>query len=352
MMHLSYAQERKLIERLLAALNVSESDAAAVSAVVTHSDFTGTYSHGLSRLCIYIRQYMAGALVVQPDFRCVKDEAASLAFDCGGGSGIAAVNRVYDAVLERARKYGVAAGVGRNSANIGCGAYYGVRMAQDNVIGIVVSNTYPCQAPFGGADRLIGTNPIVLGCPTQNPDRPIVVDISTSGVAIGKVMAFRRENKQLPTDWANDYDGNPTTDPNAAYCVRPVGGHKGYGLAVFVDMVGGILSDALTSPEIPFVEDMSPEKTGFAVVLLDIAHFLDVERFKERASAYAEMVKNSRPATGVKEIFMPGEIEARAIDKRKATGVDFSDALEAELQELARQCGALGADGVLADLLD
>ena len=108
MMHLSYAQELQLIERMLKAVNVSESDAASLAAVVTHSDFTGTYSHGLSRLCIYMRQYMAGALVAQPDFRCVKDADASLAFDCGGGSGIVAVNRVYDAVLERARKYGVA----------------------------------------------------------------------------------------------------------------------------------------------------------------------------------------------------------------------------------------------------
>ena len=131
MIHLSYEQEITLIKRLVMAQGVSESDAASLAAVVTHSDFTGTYSHGLSRLCIYLRQYMAGALVAQPDFRCVKDADASLVYDCGGGSGIVAVNSVYDTVLERARKYGVAAGVGRNSANIGCGGYYGHRMAED-----------------------------------------------------------------------------------------------------------------------------------------------------------------------------------------------------------------------------
>ena len=155
MIHLSYDQEITLIKRLLAPLNVVELDADYLAKVVTHSDFTGTYSHGLSRLCIYLRQYMAGALQAQPDFRCVKDEDASLAFECGEGSGIAAVNRVYDEVLKRARKYGVAAGVARDSANIGCGGFYGHRMAEDNVIGIVVSNTYPCQAPFGGAELRI-----------------------------------------------------------------------------------------------------------------------------------------------------------------------------------------------------
>ena len=196
MIHLSFEQEKTLIKNLLLANNVPEDDAVSLAAVVTHSDFTGTYSHGLSRLCIYLRQYIAGALIAQPEWKVIKDEGAAISYDCGGGSGIVAVNTVYDEVLKRARKYGVAAGTGSHSANIGCGGYYGHRMAEDNVIGIVMSNTYPCQAPFLGADRLIGTNPIIMGAPTSNPERPIVIDISTSGVAIGKVQAYRRENKQ------------------------------------------------------------------------------------------------------------------------------------------------------------
>ena len=351
MIHLSFEQEKTLIKKLLMANNVSEEDAISLAAVVTHSDFTGTYSHGLSRLCIYLKQYMAGALVAQPDFHIVKDDGAAVAFDCGGGSGIVAVNRVYDEVLKRARKYGVAAGTARHSANIGCGGYYGHRMAEDNVIGIVVSNTYPCQAPYGGADRLIGTNPIIMGAPTTNPERPIVIDISTSGVAIGKVQAYRRENKEMPEGWANDYDGVPTTNPHDAYVVRPMGDHKGYGLAVFVDLFGGVLADAKTSPEIPFVENWEPEETGFAVILLDIAHFIDVDAFKAHADLLVKLLKYSRPAKGVKEIFMPGEIEARLLEENKKTGMDFSDALEAELTELAIKCGALAEGGKLEDLL-
>ena len=96
---------------------------------------------------------------------------------------------------------------------------------------------------------------------------------------------------------------------------------------------------------------MRPEETGFAVILLDIAHFIDVDRFKEHASLYASLIKNSRTATGVKEIFMPGEIEARLIEERKVTGLDFSDALEAELTDLARKSGAIGPEGALTDLL-
>ncbi len=351
MIHLSFEQEKTLIKNLLLANNVPEADAISLAAVCTHSDFTGTYSHGLSRLCIYLKQYMAGALVAQPEWKVIKDDGAAIAFDCGGGSGIVAVNTVYDAVLERARKYGVAAGTGRHSANIGCGGYYGHRMADDNVIGIVMSNTYPCQAPFLGADRLIGTNPIIMGAPTSNPERPIVIDISTSGVAIGKVQAYRRENKQMPEGWANDYDGVPTTDPHKAYVVRPMGDHKGYGLATFVDLFGGVLAGAKVSAEIPFVENMEPEETGFAVILLDIAHFIDVDAFKAHADLLVKLLKYSRPAKGVKEIFMPGEIEARLLEENKKTGMDFSDALEAELTELAIKCGAIKEGGSLAELL-
>ena len=351
MIHLSFEQEKTLIKNLLLANNVPEADAISLAAVVTHSDFTGTYSHGLSRLCIYLKQYMAGALIAQPEWKVLKDDGAAIAFDCGGGSGIVAVNTVYDAVLERARKYGVAAGTARHSANIGCGGYYGHRMAEDNVIGIVMSNTYPCQAPFLGADRLIGTNPIIMGAPTSNPERPIVIDISTSGVAIGKVQAYRRENKEMPEGWANDYDGVPTTDPHKAYVVRPMGDHKGYGLATFVDLFGGCLAGAKVSAEIPFVENMEPEETGFAVILLDIAHFIDVDAFKAHADLLVQLLKYSRPAKGVKEIFMPGEIEARLLEDNKKTGMDFSDALEAELTELATKCGAIKEGGSLYDLL-
>ena len=350
MLHLSYDQEITLIERMLKALNVSESDAASLAAVVTHSDFTGTYSHGLSRLCIYLRQYMAGALVAKPDFRCVKDADASLAFDCGGGSGIVAVNRVYDAVLERARKYGVAAGVGRNSANIGCGGYYGHRMAEDNMIGIVVSNTYPCMAPFGGADRLIGTNPIIFAVPTKD-HYPIVMDVSTTNVAMGKVQAYEREGREIPADWSKDYDGAPTTDPSKAFSLSPIAGHKGYGLAVMVDVLSTMLSGAAYGTDIGLFKNLEKEDTGFFIILIDPSKFMPVDEFKAGVDRYIDMMKNSRKAPGVEEIFMPGEIEARLIEGRKVTGNDYSDALEAELTELARQIGAIGADGALTDLL-
>lgn len=348
MVHLSYEQECRLIERYLSAFDVPQEDAAMIGKVIAHSDFTGVYSHGLSRFVIYLQQYREGAINAHPEIRKVSDNGAAVAFDCDNASGIVSVNRVYDEVLERARKYGVAAGVGRRGANINCGGYYGFRMAEDNVIGIVMSNTYPCMAPFGGAERLIGTNPIIMGCPSAD-GKPIVLDISTSFVAIGKVFAYRRENKTMPLGWANDINGVPTTDPHAAYCVTPAGEHKGYGLAIFVELFSAILSGACVSAETPFVEEMKPENTGFSVILLDISHFIDVDEFKRRATEFSGEITNSRKAEGVEEIFMPGEIEYRNMEKYKRSGLDFSDALCAELETLGHEIGALPSDQSFAD---
>ncbi len=350
MIHLSYEQEITLIQRLVMAQGVSAEDAASLAAVVTHSDFTGTYSHGLSRLCIYLRQYMAGALVAQPDFRCVKDAEASLAFDCGGGSGIVAVNRVYDAVLERARKFGVAAGVGRNSANIGCGGYYGHRMAEDNVIGIVVSNTYPCMAPYGGADRLIGTNPIVVGIPTGE-EYPMVLDISTTNVAMGKIQAAQREGQSIPLGWANDYDGRPTTDPAQAYALTSIAAHKGYGLAVMVDALSTLLSGACYGTDVGLFSKLEKENTGFFLLLIDPSRFMPIEDFKRSADRYIRMVKASRKAEGVDEIFLPGEIERKKFKEFMMTGIEVSEALQAELTQLSRKLGVDFAGDSFPDLL-
>ena len=125
-----------------------------------------------------------------------------------------------------------------------------------------------------------------------------------------------------------------------------------YAASVVTAIKAEVQKDVIKDCEMPTLCNMDTcKETGFAVILLDIAHFLNVERFKEHAAAYAEMLKNSRTATGVKEIYLPGEIEARLFEENKIKGLDFSDALVAELEDLARQSGALGKDGALADLL-
>lgn len=339
-MKISFEQERRLVNAFLLACGVPAEHAETIADVIAHSDFTGVYSHGLSRFPMYVRQYQAGALNARPDIRIVKDGSATIAFDCDHGSGIIGVNTVYDAVKTRAERYGAAVGTGMHAANINCGSYYGWRAAKDNLLAVIMSNTYPCMAPYGGADRLIGTNPIIMACPAGN-EYPLVLDISTSTVAMGKITAYGREGKPIPPGWANDSNGVPTTNAAQAYCVLPIAAHKGFGLAVFVDVFGALLADACFGTEIDPVSELKPENTGFAVMLVDIKKFMPLAHFKSRADEYIHMIKDSRKAEGVNEIFLPGEIEFRKKEENMRTGITISDTLCAELLELGRAIGVI-----------
>ena len=339
-MIINYEQERKLVAGILSASHYSAEDADCVSRVVTHSDFVGMYSHGLSRLTRYLRQIDVGVLNPEPKFEKVVDNEAIMVFDGDNGSGIVSVNRAYDEAIVRAKKYGVAVATGRRNANIGCGSYYGFRAAADDMILLLCCNTYAFSAPFGGADRMIGTNPIIAAIPTDK-ECPIVMDISTTNVAMGKIQAAEREKKPIPLGWANDYDGKPTTDPAAAYALTSIAAHKGYGLAVIVDALSTFLSGAAYGSDIGLFSKLEKENTGFCLILIDPSRFMPLEDFKAEVDRYARMMKDGRKAPGVKEIFLPGEIEFKKFDAMKETGFEVSEALSRELTELSITLGAV-----------
>ncbi len=337
-MKISYEQERRLVAGILSAAHFSPEDADCVSRVVTHSDFVGMYSHGLSRLTRYLRQIDAGVLNPNPDFRKVLDDQAVLVFDGDNGSGIVSVCHAYEEALPRARQFGVAVATGRHNANIGCGSYYGFRAVEDDMILLLCCNTYAFSAPFGGADRMIGTNPIIAAIPTDK-ECPIVMDISTTNVAMGKIQAAEREKKEIPHTWANDYSGKPTTNPAEAYALTSIAAHKGYGLAVIVDALSTFLSGAAYGSDIGLFSKLEKENTGFFLMLIDPSKFMPIEDFKATSDRYIRMMKDSRRAEGVEEIFLPGELERRKYNVLLQTGIEVSEALQAELAQLARKLG-------------
>lgn len=349
-MVLKYEEEINLITGLLSEAGFPEYDAATMAKVITHSDFTGVYSHGLSRLTRYLRQIENGVLNPKAVRTKVVDTEAVTVYDCDNGSGIVNVNLAYDELLPKAKKYGIALATGRRSANIGCGSYYGWRAAADNMIAVVTCNTYCFSAPFGGADLLLGTNPVIVAIPTDK-EYPMVLDMSTTNVASGKIQAAQREGKEIPLGWANDINGNPTTDPNAAYSLLPIAAHKGYGLQVMVDIMSTMLSKAAYGTDIGLYSKLEPENTGFCLVLINPSKFMPAEEFTANADRYVRMFKDSRKADGVSEIFMPGEIEYRKMLENKKTGMNFSEKLEAELADLAAALGAVPKGTPFAELV-
>jgi len=350
-MKISYEQERALAKGLLVGGGFRASDAEIVSTVITHSDFTGVYSHGLSRLTRYLRQITSGALNCRANFQTVLDGGAFMVFDGDNGSGIVSVNKAYDETLKKAREYGVAISTGRRNANIGCGSYYGWRAAQDDVICLLCCNTYAYAAPFGGADRFLGTNPIVISIPTGER-YPMVLDISTTQVAMGKIQAAAREGTPIPPVWANDTDGVPTTDASKAWTLQHIAAHKGYGLSVIVDALSTFLSGAAYGTNIGLFTKLEPENTGFFMMLIDPSKFMPIEEFKATSDDYINMIKSSRLAAGTKEIFLPGELEYKRFGATKETGFEVSEALGAELAELAAGFGIIPEGADFAALLE
>ena len=339
-MTLSYEQEVNLVKGILGASGFSDYEAETIGKVITHSDFTGVYSHGLSRLTRYLRQIKQGVLNPKPEFKKILDGGSVLVYDCDNGSGIVNVNRAYDEAAPRAKEYGIAYATGRHSSNIGCGSYYGWRAAKDGLILLAGCNTYAFAAPFGGADKLLGTNPIIFSVPTDK-EYPVVMDISTTVVASGKIQAAEREGRPIDPSWAKDFEGNPTTDASQAYSLTPIAGHKGYGLAVMVDMLSTLLSGAAYGTDIGLFSKLETENTGFFLVLIDPSKFMPMEEFKANSDRYIRMMKDSRKAPGIDEIYLPGEIEYRKYTENMATGMSFSEKLEKELTELAIGLGTV-----------
>ena len=349
-MKIKYTEEINLVKGILEKSGFPAEDAAVIAKVISHSDFTGVYSHGLSRLTRYLRQIKVGALNNRPDFKTVLDDKGVTVFDCDNGSGIVSLNKAYDVTLAKAREYGIAISVGRRNANIGCGSYYGWRAAEDNMIGIFCCNTYAFTAPYGGAARLMGTNPIIAAIPADS-EYPIVLDISTTCVAMGKIQAYERDGKKIPLNWASDYDGNPTDDPARAYALTPIAAHKGYGLAVVVDALSTFLSGAAYGSDIGLFSELALENTGFFMMLLDPSRFMPLDLFKKNTDRYVRMMKESRKAPGFDEIFLPGEIEHKNYEKFLETGIEVSDALQRELTELSKKLGAEFEGDSFGDLL-
>ena len=349
-MKINYDEELSLVSGILRAADFSAEDAEIIAKVISHSDFTGVYSHGLSRLTRYLRQIRNGALNAHPNFQVVLDKEAVTVVDGDNGSGIVTMNKAYDLTIEKARKYGIAITTGRHNANIGCGSYYGWRAAEDNLIGLFGCNTYAFTSPFGGADRLIGTNPIIAAVPAKE-EYPMVLDISTTHVAMGKIQAAEREGQAIPESWAKDYDGVPTTDPSKAFSLSPIAAHKGYGLAVMVDALSTMLSNACYGTDIGLFSKLEPENTGFFMILIDPEMFMPIDIFTANTDRYIRMMKNSRKASAVSEIFMPGELEFKKLDTMKADGFNVSDALMAELTELSIALGAIESGSSFSDML-
>ena len=322
----------------LVAGGVRQPVAASVAGSLVYADVRGVDSHGVLRLPIYIRRVREGMVDAASEPAVVEDRGATALVDGGNNFGAYVGQKALDLAVARARRHGVATVGVRRSNHFGTAAYFAEQAAAQGLIALIVSNASQTMPPTGGVRPFLGTNPLAIAAPSGGPT-PFLLDMATSQVARGKIIAAARRGEPIPEGWAIDAAGQPTRDAEAglAGAVLPLGGAKGYGLSMAIDILAGVLTGAGYGPHVRnMYEDWeNPQDVGHAFILIDIAAFMPMPAFVARMQDYLALLKAEPRAPGVPEILFAGEYEHRLAEKRRETGVILAPALVEELTALA-----------------
>jgi LDH2 family malate/lactate/ureidoglycolate dehydrogenase len=338
---------RELVASLAAAVGVPQADAHILACALVDADLHGTSSHGVSRLNIYIRRIEKGLIDPAAALTVDRQRRAALALDAGNGLGQVQATRALERMIPMARENGVVAATIRNSQHFGALSYYCNRAAEQDMILLATTNCEPAMSPEGGCQAYFGTNPIAASFPT-NRGFPLKIDMATSVVARGNIIAAQKSGKAIPAGWALTPEGEPTTDAGAALLgtVLTMAGHKGYALAMMVEVLSGVLSGSAIGAQVGSMYKNMDRKqdVGHFFCLLDISAFMDVREFKARLDRSIDEIKACRKRPGVADILVPGERSHQRAMENAAHGI-FLD--PATLKELAVLCRDLKVDFTL-----
>ena len=235
---------------VLTASGVERSCAEAVADALIDAELTGVSTHGVSRLAVYMQRMDAGVMSRENNIRIVRESTSTLVVDAGNSLGAAAAKFAMERCIAKAKETGCCFASVHSSNHFGTAAYYTRLAAAQDMIGFACTNLKGKIAPFGSAEPYMGTNPISVAAPSD--DLPVVLDMAPSVVALGKLILAQKLGKSIPEGWALDKDGRPTTDPAAgrAGSLVPIGGAKGSGLAIMVDVLCGILGGGPYGPHL------------------------------------------------------------------------------------------------------
>ncbi|MBC7251396.1 MAG: Ldh family oxidoreductase [Anaerolineae bacterium] len=326
-------------QKLLEKVGVPADQADLIARVIVRADLRGIGSHGVLRLPAYIHKVQQGLMSAHTQVALVREKGATALLDGGGGFGQVAGVRGMEEAIRRAEEYGVGSVGVRNANHFGIAAYYAMMALEKGMIGIVVSNAAPSMAPWGGIEPLLGSNPLCVAIPTGE-EVNLVLDMASTVVARGKIRLAARQAQKIPFGWALDAQGRPTDDPQAALkgTLLPIGGPKGYGLALVNDALAGVLTGSPFGPAIPSLHDLSRRSAvGFFFQALDVTAFAEKDEFESRMQQMLSTIRNSARAEGVERIYIPGEIEWEKERERATHGIPVSEAVLDQLRTLATE---------------
>ncbi len=331
---------------------VPDEQAAIVADNLVEADLRGVDSHGCNLLELYVARLQAGDLRPVTEVSTVRDDGSTVLLDGGLGFGQVAGRVAIDLAIARARDHGIAAVAVRESTHLGALAYYTMRAAEAGLVALAFQNGPTIVPPFGGLTQIFSTNPFSYALPTL--DEPVVVyDIATTTVAGNKViLAKKRGDATIPEGWANDEDGNPTTDTQKAspMHLQWFGGHKGYGIALLVEAMAGALARSCfgrTERSAGTAAGRDRVAKGYVFITIDPARFSlpgpgahgTGDDYRRDVDTLVRDLHACEPAVGSAGVLVPGELEHRRRAHRLAEGIPLSAGLVVELDTLASAAG-------------
>jgi len=334
--------------------DVPDADARTAATVLQSADLRGIDSHGVARLHSYFDMLRLGRINPKAEVRIVRETASTATVDGDNGLGLVVGPKANAIAMEKA----LAAGSGwvsvRNSNHYGIAGWYVLQALERDLIGWAMTNSTKLVAPLWGAERMLGTNPIAIAFPGEH-EPAIVIDMATCAAAYGKIEMARRAGSPIPLGWATDKDGVPTTDPNEMVeggallplgSDRERGGHKGYGLALMVDVLSAVLSGANWGPFVPpfaLRQEIPTRSVGKGIGhffgALRIDAFIETAEFKRQIDQVVRTLRGTRPAPGTRGPLVPGDPEREAEAIRRREGIPLVIPVVEELRDISRQSG-------------
>ncbi len=335
---------REIGYELFVAAGCTPSDAGTVVDHLVESNLFGHDSHGVIRFPEYVTAIREGRYQARANPEVVRDTPCTAVVDAHGALGQIGASFATELAIEKARRQGVATVSLRNTCHIGRVGAYPLMAARSGALAQIFANGghFGGQvAPFGGIDGRLCTDPLAFAAPRREAD-PILLDMTTSVVAEGKVRVASYRGEEVPEGWLIDSEGRPTRDPKTFRAdppgsILPLGGiaaHKGYGMAFMVELLGGSLSEQGCTRGAPVVNS-----NGVLLTVYHIESFTDLETYYDEVETLLEHVRSSRLAPGFKEILVPGEPEFRGARQRQLTGIEVDAKTWSMIREELQRVG-------------
>lgn len=355
---------KEFTRKVFLAMGCPSEQAEIAANCLNQADLRGVDSHGVARLNGYVRLWELNRLNAKPDIKIIHETPSTAVLDGDKGLGLVTAPRAMELAIDKAKNAGTGWVAVQNSNHYGIAGYHAMLALKHDMIGISMTNASPLVAPTFSKSRLLGTNPIAVAIPALKQP-PIVIDMATTTVANGKLEILQRKGLDAPLGWAQDKDGNPTTD---AYSLkkggsmlplggdREHGGHKGYCLGAMVDIFSAVLSGANYGPWVPpFVSFLDPPANpvgngiGHFLGAIRVDAFRPASEFREHMDNWIQTFRNAETTEGNEKVLIPGDPERELTIEREKNGIPLHEQVVQDLTELGNKFGLKLGTGINAN---